>query len=237
MVNLISMLAFACSVIAASIKLIEWFLSEQQKHGARTKAGEIAGHMGRLKQQQIAVDFGAGTPQVVLGILALTLTVIFMSSVYAGTRASDPEIFWTFVVSLLFSIVLIAAWLLPSLQNFISKNRGMDGYGWTVFRVWFGMVLIYAFWMIVVYNLQLNATGRLPLPIVFLDVLFTTGRNTVLAMIYLILLAKLTILIKPTVFAGEVVARRIADSPQGPLLAIAGLSSALGSFLKLFVAD
>jgi hypothetical protein len=56
-------------------------------------------------------------------------------------------------------------------------------------------------------------------------------------MIYLILLAKLTILIKPTVFAGEVVARRIADSPQGPLLAIAGLSSALGSFLKLFVAD
>jgi hypothetical protein len=235
MTDLFAMLAFACSFITATITLVEWFLSEQQKQYLHNVAIGVWNTLDDVKKQRVVLDLRASTPQWVLGILSLTFSVIFMSAVYGEKRSSEPEIFWTFVASLFVSVILIMSWLLPSLQQLISKNRGMESYAWTVFRIWFGTIVIYFLWVIIFLNVFVNATGGAGLVGVFLDVLITTGRNTVIALIYLIILSKISFLVWPPVVAGEIVMRRIAESSQGPLLAIAGLSSAMGTFLKLFV--
>jgi hypothetical protein len=235
MTNLLATLAFACSFITATITLVEWFLSEQQKQYLHNVAIGVWSGLDDVKNQRVVLDFRASTPQWVLGILSLTFSIIFMSAGYGDKRSSEPEVFWTFVVSLIASVALIMTWLLPGLQRFISSNRGMESYAWTIFRIWLGTFLIYILWVLVFYNAFVYATGGTRLVGIFLDVLISTGRNTVIALIYLIILSKISFLVWPPVVAGEVVMRRIAESSQGPLLAIAGLSSALGAFLKLFV--
>lgn len=237
MIDLVVMLAFACSFIAATITLVEWFLSEQQKQYVQNVAVGMWSRMDDVKRQRTVLDFRSGTPQLVLGILSLTASVIFMSAVYVDQKSTDPAAFWTFVASLFISIVLIMKWMLPGLQNYISRNRGTESYAWTIFRLWLGMVLVYLIWVVVYSQAFANETGATRLVGTFLDVLVTTGRNTVMALIYLIILATISFLVRPLVIAGEGVLRPIAESSQGPLLAIAGLSSALGTFLKLFVAD
>lgn len=239
MADLLATLSFGCSFIAATISLIEWFLSEQQKQWVDNVAIGAWSKLDDLKQQRVRLDLRASTPQWVLGIMSLSFSVLIMStfSPYADTRTTEPIAFWTFIASLIVAIILVMKWMLPTLQDYFSNNRYTENYAWTIFRLWFGMVIFYGVWIFVFAGAFIYETGISRLIGIFLDVTITTGRNTVMALIYLIIITRITFLVRPPLIAGEIVTRRIAESKQGSLLAVAGLASVIGSFLKLFVAD
>jgi hypothetical protein len=236
---------------AAILKFIDWLLSDAQRKRLTDFSVSFWNWIDETRKTRLIMHFRGGRPQLFLAVGAQIIAIVLVwIGIFLDTRISDldGEMLVRSSAVVLGSVVAVGLeikWVLRIILTWLGKGRNQFFYILRCYAVSAGFALVGAAIVgtfdLLGHDVEVFGEHVLVIPEWQLLIFLATGTAavtmmaTVLMILILSMLAWVLMFALQTVFSiVEFIARRIAESPKGPLLSGSALIGGAAAIVKAF---